>query len=78
MAYEESMKKNIEILNPWKNLRERDPERIDETLKLLEIFWKKNPDLRLGQIIENAASRSGRHAFYMEDNILQEWLKKDT
>jgi len=71
-------KKELEIFLPlWKNTKESDPKRIDEILNLLSMFWKQNSDLRLGQIVENIASRSGNHAFYMEDDILKEWLEKD-
>ena len=56
---------------------ERDPNRIEEILLLLSLFWKKNPDLRLGQIIENIASRSGCHTFYMEDDKVIEWLTRE-
>jgi hypothetical protein len=31
----------------------RDKNRIPEILKKLEEVWKKNPDLRLGQLISN-------------------------
>lgn len=33
----------------------RDPARIDELLKLLREIWTLEPDLRLGQLIYNAA-----------------------
>lgn len=65
------------MLAPWKNSVPRDPERIEKVLSLVSTFWKKNPDLRLGQIIENIASRSNSHAFYMEDSIVIDWIKKD-
>ncbi|MEM1180239.1 MAG: hypothetical protein AAGM22_17990 [Acidobacteriota bacterium] len=29
----------------------RDPERIDEVLRDLAIVWRKDPDLRLGQLM---------------------------
>lgn len=32
----------------------RDPERIDVVLDTIREYWKKNPDLRLCQIIGNA------------------------
>ncbi len=64
-------------LNTWKNSIPRDQNRIEEVLSLLSLFWNKNPDLRLGQIVENISSRSGKHTFYMEDSVLLEWLKKD-
>jgi len=33
----------------------RDPARIDEILDLLDRVWRLDPDLRLGQLIFNAA-----------------------
>lgn len=33
----------------------RDPARIDEVLELLRAVWTLEPDLRLGQLIYNAA-----------------------
>ncbi len=46
----------------------RDPKRIDMILKELEYYWKKNPDLRLGQIISNMGSfANAPDIFYMED-----------
>ena len=53
----------------------RDPKRIDEILKELEILWKKYPDQRLGQILENYVLFNGRRGdntsvklFYQEDS----------
>lgn len=31
----------------------RNPERIDRILELVGKYWKKNPDLRLGQLLSN-------------------------
>lgn len=46
----------------------RDPKRIDMILKELEFYWKKNPDLRLGQIVANmAATAKASDIFYMKD-----------
>ena len=50
----------------------RDPKRIAGLLKVLEETWRKEPDLRLGQIIVSAANLSGRQVvcpeiFYLED-----------
>jgi uncharacterized protein YihD (DUF1040 family) len=50
----------------------RDPKRINDLLKVLEETWRKEPDLRLGQIIVSAANLSGRQVvcpeiFYLED-----------
>lgn len=60
----------------------RDPNRIDEMLKHLEIVWKKNPDLRLGQIVFNAVSLTREslndevNVFYTEDDKLLTGLQK--
>lgn len=50
----------------------RDPNRIDVILKEIEEVWKKNPDLRLGQLIEiiQFKSRSKADVFYIEDDVL--------
>ena len=55
----------------------RDPNRIPRVLELLEKVWKEFPDWRLGQLIENIARELGwNDAFYMEDDVLQEELRK--
>lgn len=41
----------------------RDPKRIDRICQRLAVAWKRVPDLRLIQIIENATSCN----YYMED-----------
>lgn len=57
----------------------RDPDRIDEVLAALEAYWKQNPDLRIGQIIENAAQESQfDDAYHMEDNTVVRYLKRRT
>lgn len=48
----------------------RDPGRIDHTLKLVEILWKRYPDMRLGQLIA-ALTRGRADQFMMEDHVLQ-------
>lgn len=48
----------------------RDPQRIDRTLKRLRKYWKKYPDMRLGQIIENATPE-GVDVFYVEDDVVE-------
>ena len=52
----------------------RDPERIDKTLEELGKIWKKYPDLRLGQLILNAAKDPA--LYYLEDKQLIEILKE--
>lgn len=58
----------------------RDPARIDKILKLLENYWKLNPDLRLGQIVSNMASLHRnwlvKDTFYTEDEVVEEGLIK--
>lgn len=51
----------------------RDPKRIAEVLDLIEAIWKKHPDLRLGQLIENTVS-STEALYYLEDDELYKRL----
>ena len=51
----------------------RNPKRIPGILKILEKIWKKYPDLRLGQLLENAVKKN---LYYMEDEKLMEELEK--
>lgn len=46
----------------------RDPGRIAEVLKELEAAWRANPDLRLGQLVVNAAGKAD--PFNVEDDQL--------
>jgi uncharacterized protein YihD (DUF1040 family) len=54
----------------------RSPDRIDPALELLRQTWSANPDLRLGQIIYNAAYVAAGGIppnpglYFMEDDIL--------
>ena len=55
----------------------RDPARIDEVLQLLRDVWALEPDLRLGQLIYNAARicETGlSDVFSIEDSSLYEGL----
>jgi uncharacterized protein YihD (DUF1040 family) len=45
----------------------RDPTRIPRILARLQAVWEKHPDMRLGQLIVNAA---GVDPFYIEDEKL--------
>lgn len=56
--------------------RTRDPERIEKVINLLKTYWDENPDLRLGQILENIAGVSYESCFYMEDQIVINYLIK--
>lgn len=49
----------------------RDPERIPRILSLIAEGWKKVPDWRAGQLIENLKRYSGKEdLFYIEDDEL--------
>ena len=55
----------------------RNQQRIQKILDLLEKAWKKVPDWRLGQLIENIARDMGwDDAYYMEDDDLEKELRK--
>ena len=55
----------------------RDPNRIPETLKELEILWKRYPDWRLGQLIANLNRELTLRddPFYLEDDELLKIIK---
>lgn len=56
----------------------RNPARIGYTLQCLANVWAKHPDLRLGQLIVNAAQRPETglgSLFYIEDEALIEALQ---
>jgi uncharacterized protein YihD (DUF1040 family) len=46
----------------------RDPKRIARTLNALEHYWRRYPELRLGQIVGNFARDSD--PYYIEDDDL--------
>ena len=54
----------------------KDPKRIEVVLRVVKKYWEDHPNLRLGQIICNAAEN--QDAFYLEDDVLSEWLQKRT
>ncbi|OGY66354.1 MAG: hypothetical protein A3I89_01585 [Candidatus Harrisonbacteria bacterium RIFCSPLOWO2_02_FULL_41_11] len=56
-----------------KDLKSRNPKRILKILKQLEKVWKKNPNLRLGQLIGNAVSGN---VYNCEDDELIKKLEK--
>jgi len=49
----------------------RDTKRISRMVKLIHKIWKKYPDIRLGQMLMNAAKDFG---YYTEDSKLEEAL----
>ena len=55
----------------------RDPARIDEILELLRAVWTLEPDLRLGQLVYNAARIRDPElsdVFSIEDSSLHKGL----
>lgn len=54
----------------------RDPKRIERVLSLIEVLWKRNPDLRLGQLVCNLALRD-ENVFYLEDDKLEQKIIKE-
>ena len=59
--------------------KKRDPKRIDKILERLRDYWHSNPDLRLSQIIVDAAQsvvkQPAPSVFYREDSEFMDWLK---
>jgi uncharacterized protein YihD (DUF1040 family) len=57
----------------------RNPDRIVSILALLTEVWAEHPDMRLGQLLSNAAFHAGwkdRDLFYLEDSRLHVGLIK--
>ena len=57
----------------------RDPERIPKILEKIRILWEKNPDWRLGQLLENAKDISDSHwidTWSMEEEMLEQGLDR--
>jgi len=52
----------------------RDPNRIPVVLDKLREFWELYPDWRLGQLFNNLQSIIGHDMFYMEDEMLIDFL----
>lgn len=52
----------------------RDINRIEPIMIELEMYWKKNPDMRLGQIITCLCRDNSVDLFYLEDDKLYEKL----
>lgn len=47
----------------------RDPNRIDGMIGLLRRVWKRNPDLRLCQLVVNLAD-NGHDPYHVEDDAM--------
>lgn len=52
----------------------RDPNRISPILEAIEAYWKENPDLRLMQLLLNAATTID--PYYLEDEALLTLLRR--
>lgn len=55
----------------------RDPERIEPILEIIRFYWNQNPELRLMQLLFNAAKLQNPTRddfFYLEDEALIEAL----
>lgn len=48
---------------------------IDAHIEMLRIFWKLNPELRLGQLISNGANHIKEDVFCVEDKKLIDSIK---
>ncbi len=57
----------------------RDPARISRVLRLLEELWKRQPDLRLTQLVVNAADTGVPcpELYQLEDDALEKNLQKE-
>ena len=54
----------------------RNPERIEKVMNIVERIWKKEPDLRFGQIISVIDSLSDNDIFHLEDDKMIKLLKQ--
>jgi len=57
----------------------RDIDRIEPLLGLIKLLWIAYPDMRLGQLIYNAAAITGwgsNDIFYLEDDQLYKGIKE--
>jgi hypothetical protein len=78
-----SLSEEVNELFWEKRGRGREFERIRRICEKLERVWSLNPDQRLGQLLQqhvpdNFIDRDTgiRDLFYVEDDILEEWLDK--
>jgi hypothetical protein len=54
----------------------RDPARIAELLSLLQAYWKRYPDLRLGQLV-GSFTENDKDPYFLEDEELIKKLKEE-
>ena len=52
----------------------KDPKRIDRILGLIRTIWKRNPDLRLCQLMGNTIEPGDD--YYREDDVLEAQLRE--
>jgi hypothetical protein len=57
-----------------RDIRMRDPDRIDGIIDLFREYWKFHPQLRAGQILGIASGN--QDPFYLEDDVLEAWFKE--
>jgi uncharacterized protein YihD (DUF1040 family) len=60
----------------------RNPKRIGYTMYLIETIWRKHPDMRLMQLLENVSGPGDCCMYYMEDDalasrLIDEYLDND-
>lgn len=57
--------------------QQKDPARIDSIIEKLTDLWKKNPDLRLGQMLTNINSSKNNSGdmYYLSDADLEKYLE---
>lgn len=68
-----------ELIQRLHDAPQRDPERIDKVLKAIGKYWKKNPDLRLMQLLTNACRLEYPHLndfFFVEDDVVKRAVRK--
>lgn len=54
----------------------RDSNRIKKILSEIEEIWEENSDWRFGQLLTNIGFYNGKDIFYIEDEVLEDKLKK--
>ena len=62
----------IDKVPPRGEIKQRNPERIDLLLDLIGKIWKKNPDLRLGQLFIITANKNRDWRVSIEEVIKNE------
>jgi hypothetical protein len=77
-AYKKALKQLDDLietqLNQGIKMPPKNPKRIKRMLKVVEKYWEKNPDLRLGQLIGNMSVTND--SYFMSDELLEQSLVK--